>query len=601
MLQTIQHTCVLPLDLNSMIDTREFPVGSKPGWELEQPDSEQEGSLPLKNVADSLLVFHALKQSRSKWLSSTFPKFSSKSRGGKVSDTIPPPHTMRSLGKFDFHIGPHTFPDTSVYEAHYLPSTPAQAPEQPRSGSNPPPPPASSWQMAPPYRATTYTPYFPYGASASPFATAYSPMQRASTPLVSAVSSETPITPALITRVNDAAANDPILANFLQLAASGRATSDQLKTLALLIQSLASAQSSSMPASALSSFSGSDPLAALNLLAAHIPSSTSGSSAAATPPPSWGNNNSYSNKDHPIPAQTATPTGSQPPKDFDLVLEFPERPYDRCLVPRVPVVCERTPSVGNVGAILLIFALPFPTKTEGEAESSSADLPQEVVQFRITKVHQTFWESLLNWAGGATKVEANRRILEKIAIPERVYLQHRLPEGDLLTKLQAAENPYTMKSIKPPHGDRTSTRRRAPPKRARSSTESSQNGASTPKRKRSSQPKASPVSRKIACVSCGQTDVPLMMGGRFCRPCVEAGKTGNEMPASLQDEAVSETSAPQPPSETSAATAVSKRIAGLTMLPLLPRSPLATNPPLVPVEPTDSTSVTPPDPPVVQS
>jgi len=153
-----------------------------------------------------------------------------------------------------------------------------------------------------------------------------------------------------------------------------------------------------------------------------------------------------------------------------------------------------------------------------------------------------------------------------------------------------------MKSIKPAHGDRGSTRRRATPKRAGSSAESSQGGASTPKRKRSSQPKASPVSKKIACVSCGQTDVPLMMGGRFCRPCVETGKTGG-VPTVPQDVVAFETSTPQPQSEASAAAAVNKRIASLTALPLVSRSPLATNPPLVPTESTDSMSVT-PDPPV---
>jgi len=317
---------------------------------------------------------------------------------------------MRSLGKFDFHVGPHTFPDTSVYEAHYLPSTPV--PEQPRSGSNQSS--TTTFQTALPYRGPTYAPYFPYGAS-SP--TGYPSLQRASTPLVSAVASETPITPALITRVNDAASTDPILANFLQLAASGRATSDQLKTLALLIQSLASAQSSSIPGSALGNISGSEPLSALNLLSAQTPSSTPSTSAPATPPSSVAYSYPNRNQPTPVPAQT-TPTGSHSPKEFDLVLEFPERPYDRWLVPRVPVVCERRPSVGNLEAILLLFAVPFPKKSDGESESAttstSSDPPQEVVQFRMTKVHQAFWESLLNWAGGPTKVETNRHILDKI-------------------------------------------------------------------------------------------------------------------------------------------------------------------------------------------
>jgi len=337
---------------------------------------------------------------------------------------VPPPHTIRSLGKFDFQVGPHTFPDTSVYEAHYLNSTPV--PQLPRSNSNQAP--ASTWQTTPSFRAPTYTPYYPYATSTTPSTTTYPSVQRASTPLVSAVASETPITPALINRVNDAAATDPILANFLQLAASGRATSDQLKTLALLIQSLASAQSSSMSGSVLSSVSGSEPHSIFNLLSGQMPSSAPSISAPATPPSST--THPYPSSNQPAPAQTSTPTALQPPKEYDLILEFPERPYDRWLVPRVPVVCERVPSTGNIEAILLLFALPFPkqkpqTQTPGESESAesatspSSDPPQEVVQFRITKVHQVFWDNLLNWAGGSTKVESNRGILEKIVSPTK--------------------------------------------------------------------------------------------------------------------------------------------------------------------------------------
>jgi hypothetical protein len=201
----------------------------------------------------------------------------------------------------------------------------------------------------------------------------------------------------------------------LQLAASGRANSDQLKTLALLIQSLASASSSSIPASLLSSVSGSEPHSLLNLLSAQTPSSTPSSSTPTTPPASL--TYSYPAHESTSSVQSTAPATLEPPKEFDLVLEFPEKPYDRWLVPRVPVVCERTPSVGNVEAILLLVALPFPKQTQGEPESATStttDTPQEVVQFRITKVHQAFWDSLLNWAGGSAKVETNRSVLEKI-------------------------------------------------------------------------------------------------------------------------------------------------------------------------------------------
>ena len=176
-----------------------------------------------------------------------------------------------------------------------------------------------------------------------------------------------------------------------------------------------------MPASALSSVSGSEPHSILNLLSGQTPSSTTSSPALATPPSSV--TYSYPSSDPATPAQASASTGLQTPKEYDLVLEFPERPYDRWLVPRVPVVCERIPSAGNIEAILLLFALPFPKQTKGEPESAESatstgtDLVQEVVQFRITKVHQAFWENLLNWAGGTTKVESNRSILEKIVSP----------------------------------------------------------------------------------------------------------------------------------------------------------------------------------------
>src|SRR6266702_106643 len=81
--------------------------------------------------------------------------------------------------------------------------------------------------------------------------------------------------------------------------------------------------------------------------------------------------------------------------------------------------------------------------------------------------------------------------------------------------------PYSMKSIKPAHGDRGSTKRRTAPRRTGSNTES-RGAGNAPKRKRASQPKTTSTSKKIACVSCGQADVPLMMGGRKF-PCTTHG------------------------------------------------------------------------------
>lgn len=187
-----------------------------------------------------------------------------------------------------------------------------------------------------------------------------------------------------------------------------------------------------MTRTALSGISGSEPHSLFNLLSGQTPSSAPSTSTPATTSSSA--TYSYPSNDQPAVAQSSAPTGSQPPKEYDLVLEFPERPYDRWLVPRVPVVCERVPSAGNIEAIRLLVALPFPketqketqkptqTQTQGEPESAESPTPtssdppqpQEVAQFRITKVHQAFWDNLLNWVGGSAKVESNRRILETI-------------------------------------------------------------------------------------------------------------------------------------------------------------------------------------------
>ena len=52
-----------------------------------------------------------------------FPKFSTRARGTKVAEVVPPPHTIKAHGKYDLTIGPHVFSNTAIYEVHYLPET----------------------------------------------------------------------------------------------------------------------------------------------------------------------------------------------------------------------------------------------------------------------------------------------------------------------------------------------------------------------------------------------------------------------------------------------------------------------------------------------
>jgi hypothetical protein len=102
--------------------------------------------------------------------------------------------------------------------------------------------------------------------------------------------------------------------------------------------------------------------------------------------------------------------------------------------------------------------------------------------------------------------------------------------------------PFSTKPIKPGQGA-TKSKRKAPRKPATGTD------PATPstKRKRVSQAKNPTTPAQIACFTCGQVDVPLIMGGRecflvifnhrdklwftgFCRPCVDAGKGMTEIP-----------------------------------------------------------------------
>ena len=212
--------------------------------------------------------------------------------------------------------------------------------------------------------------------------------------------------------------------------------------------------------------------------------------------------------------------------------------------------------------------------------------------------------------------------------PPRRFLQHQVPPGLLLDQLKAvsilnqhlhdhlfkhnpqASNPtFMMKSIKPVN-DSARTKRRAPRK---STSQAASNSPSTPQPSPhtqapspvsgNTQPSETPVRRRkssatisqttpttiqIACHSCGQTDVPLMMGGRtylpcslgvmthfyvylyigFCRPCIDSGKAKPDIPTATR-------------TTDRAATKTGRRGSALTAPTLVAHSPLATNPPVV--------------------
>jgi len=346
---------------------------------------------------------------REKWLTSTFPKFSSKARGSKPAEVVPPPHTIHNRGRCDIEIGPHTFPNTVIFEVHYqYLQPPASKPMylyQPSALGQ-----TSSWQTTTPYGSLPYTPYGqrpPEPLSASPVptppaSTEVAVSQKSSAPLLSSLGSSVSITPALISQVNSAATSNPTLANLLQLAASGKAAPEQLKTLGLLIQSLA----------AFSSTEGSY--------------DTPGSaSSSGTPQP-----DATSKRSTPAPAPLSqSPTCISAPKapmlhpalvnskDFDLVLEFTENPSDRWILPRAPVVIESIPGGASADDILLTAGVPFeksPLLRPGneKTDTTAKEASQELVTFRFAKASLDIWSCVSRWAGAQEQMDITRKTFE---------------------------------------------------------------------------------------------------------------------------------------------------------------------------------------------
>lgn len=78
--------------------------------------------------------------------------------------------------------------------------------------------------------------------------------------------------------------------------------------------------------------------------------------------------------------------------------------------------------------------------------------------------------------------------------------------------------PYTMKSLRLTQADRAKPKRVRKPAVRKPAVRkpTTDKDASTEPQKRKRQAKVQPSLPKVACVTCGQTDVPLTMGGREC-------------------------------------------------------------------------------------
>lgn len=262
----------------------------------------------------------------------------------------------------------------------------------------------SSWQTTTPYGAVPYAPYGqrpPESLSASAEGVV---SQKSSAPLLSSLGPSVSITSGLISQVNAAASSNPTLANLLQLAASGKATPEQLKNLGLLIQSLAGSPSAESCQETLGSASASG---------TPQPDATSKASTPAPGPPSQ----------LPVPISVPkVPTlhpAFIPSKEFDIVLEFAENPSDRWILPHAPVVIERVPGAGSAQDIILTVGVPFaklplPGVDKEKADSAVDDAPQELATFRFAKASSDIWACLYRWAGALETMEVTRKAFETL-------------------------------------------------------------------------------------------------------------------------------------------------------------------------------------------
>ncbi|XP_006454060.1 hypothetical protein AGABI2DRAFT_189385 [Agaricus bisporus var. bisporus H97] len=431
----------------------------------------------------------------------TFPKFTTRVRNAKAPEA-PPPHTIMPRGRCDLVIGPHRYRDTLFYEVHYMQSSSAipavQAPLTSITSASPPSTP-----------------------SVSTAATAPSDDQQlAQLKLALGGGTEYTISADLVARIHYEASVNPIFATKFRLAVEPNATQEQIRNFAFALP--------------------------------HLPGVTvSGAPTSLT-----------------LSTEQQQQVRLPPVREWDVVMEFNETPNERWLIPRGTLAsCSR---LVNKGASMLPEAsltlrLPLPdiqaTNTSAEeskvSEEKSLDsIPPQAIKFMLPQTPDVIYDLILRWIGGDDKNAANAAALAKIPKRHKIFLPHRIAQGALFTQLQAAQTPnYTLKPLK--QGSSTVRSRRKPqkprptqkasaapaptatlagetPDKSATTVSSIKPGKSLKESKevkrRRYQTSTKPAPMPIRCLVCFKTDVPLMMGGRYCRECVDAGKANIAIP-----------------------------------------------------------------------
>ncbi|GJJ09699.1 hypothetical protein Clacol_003923 [Clathrus columnatus] len=402
------------------------------------------------------------------------------SRSNKGTEIWQPPHTLRFRGKCDLEIGPHVFYATSVYEVTYHP-----------------------------YSVTPNT--IPSHANSST-------QQSLPVPTTSSTTNDLSITNELIARVNVAAQTNSDLANLIAVAASGSATAEQLQALGVTLQSLAESSNSinSTPTSNTGTFKAPilSPALFTSLKSNPVgPTPTNNSHVLALRPPQ------ASPSVGSAPYQIS-PTVQIPAKEPDVLIEFYENSSDRWILPKELVLYEkltRWDGVNSFADIIFSTIFPFehtvsPVKLSDSAHEDLPELPIHPITLRFFNVPISIWNL---FASAAADEERTKRV--KVAIDAklskaatRVYLGYQIPDGALLSQLQAsASDRYPMKGIKT-----TGTTAGAGQSKRRSSANIAKNSSvSAPKRKKTIQSKKT-ESRTGTCDVCKRASIVLAPDSR---------------------------------------------------------------------------------------
>ncbi|CAE6453763.1 unnamed protein product [Rhizoctonia solani] len=330
------------------------------------------------SVADSLVLLQSLKQSRSKWLTKAFLRFSTRSKDKSDQvNSAPPPHSLSLAGCCDLEIGPHLFPQTNIFFVQY----------QYRQ----PPPPAAAPTPVPPPAPPTPVPVTP--------------------PPPITVSHE------LHAKVLAAASKDPELNHILQLASRGGASVVQLRALGTAIKAI-EAGTYSGPTSAPSTANASFTLVATGSRVGQstqpqsVPAARPVTVTATSVPPTQTPTSTHKSVPTPIvphlskptsvststltPAASlshvpSTPTRVMAPPTIPttaVLLEFAERPMDRWLLPTEYVLIDRRSN----GDIHLSTFYPFDAYVP--AGGAMRSKPANPITMRFLGASNEIWNAL---------------------------------------------------------------------------------------------------------------------------------------------------------------------------------------------------------------